>query len=139
VAFGLGGVPGRGAEGHHFRLAPATKQDALSMLDGIQAMDAEGRARQAIRQPDAIAESCNGLAGLITDFPERFPRWTSIRCSPPNPTRSAPTCALSVDFAPPPPRPRPNHDDIVRQRNRIMKPKSVAVIGARRDRKSALR
>jgi acetyl coenzyme A synthetase (ADP forming)-like protein len=37
---------------------------------------------------------------------------------------------IVVDFTPPAPRPRPNHDDIVRQMNRIMKPKAVAVIGA---------
>src|SRR6266446_5657910 len=77
VAFGLGGVLVEVLKDITFRLAPATKQDALSMLDAIAA---------------------------------------DVR--------------IVVDFAPPPPRPRPNHDDIVRQMNRIMKPKSVAVIGA---------
>jgi hypothetical protein len=37
VAFGLGGVLVEVLKDITFRLAPATKQDALSMLDGIQA------------------------------------------------------------------------------------------------------
>src|SRR5882757_9358090 len=39
VAFGLGGVLVEVLKDITFRLAPATKQDALSMLDGIQALE----------------------------------------------------------------------------------------------------
>jgi acyl-CoA synthetase (NDP forming) len=37
---------------------------------------------------------------------------------------------IVLDFAPPVPRYRPSHDDIVRQMNRIMRPDALAVIGA---------
>ena len=37
---------------------------------------------------------------------------------------------IVVDFSPAPARYRPKHEDIVRDMNRIMKPKAVAVIGA---------
>ena len=39
VAFGLGGVLVEVLKDITFRLAPATKADALSMLDGIQAAE----------------------------------------------------------------------------------------------------
>jgi len=40
---------GRGSERHHLPLAPATKPDALSMLDGIQAMKCSRACAAAIR------------------------------------------------------------------------------------------
>ena len=47
VAFGLGGVLVEVLKDITFRLAPATKDDALSMLDGIaRGGDPEGRARR---------------------------------------------------------------------------------------------
>ena len=52
VAFGLGGVLVEVLKDITFRLAPATKEDALSMLDGIQAHEMlKGRARQRSGQP----------------------------------------------------------------------------------------
>src|SRR6201999_3160783 len=69
------------------------------------------------------------VSNLITDFPEI----SEMDLNPVFATKSDAIAAdvrIVVDFDPKPPRPRPNHDDIVRQMNRIMKPKSVAVIGA---------
>ena len=52
VAFGLGGVLVEVMKDITFRLAPATKDDALSMLDGIAGGgNAEGRARLRSGQP----------------------------------------------------------------------------------------
>jgi acetyl coenzyme A synthetase (ADP forming)-like protein len=130
VAFGLGGVLVEVLKDITFRLAPATKQDALSMLDGIQAHEMlKGVRGSDPANRDAIADIIVNVSKLITDFPE-------IAEMDLNPVFATKTNAIAadvrivVDFAPPPPRPRPNHDDIVRQMNRIMKPKSVAVIGA---------
>jgi acetyl coenzyme A synthetase (ADP forming)-like protein len=130
VAFGLGGVLVEVLKDITFRLAPATKQDALSMLDGIQAHEMLKGVRGADpANRDAIADIIVNVSRLITDFPE-------IAEMDLNPVFATKTNAIAadvrivVDFAPKPPRPRPNHDDIVRQMNRIMKPKSVAVIGA---------
>jgi acetyl coenzyme A synthetase (ADP forming)-like protein len=130
VAFGLGGVLVEVLKDITFRLAPATKQDALSMLDGIQAHEMlKGVRGSEPANRDAIADIIVNVSKLITDFPD-------IAEMDLNPVFATKTSAIAadvrivVDFAPKPPRPRPNHDDIVRQMNRIMKPKSVAVIGA---------
>jgi acetyl coenzyme A synthetase (ADP forming)-like protein len=130
VAFGLGGVLVEVLKDITFRLAPATKQDALSMLDGIQAHEMlKGVRGSDPANRDAIADIIVNVSKLITDFPEV----TEMDLNPVFATKSNAIAAdvrIVVDFDPKPPRPRPNHDDIVRQMNRIMKPKSVAVIGA---------
>ena len=130
VAFGLGGVLVEVLKDITFRLAPATKEDALSMLDGIQAAEMlKGVRGSDPANRDAIAAIIVNVSRLITDFPEI----SEMDLNPVFATKSNAIAAdvrIVVDFAPPPPRPRPNHDDIVRQMNRIMKPKSVAVIGA---------
>jgi acetyl coenzyme A synthetase (ADP forming)-like protein len=130
VAFGLGGVLVEVLKDITFRLAPATKQDALSMLDGIQAHEMlKGVRGSDPANRDAIADIIVNVSQLITDFPEI----SEMDLNPVFATKADAIAAdvrIVVDFAPPPPRPRPNHDDIVRQMNRIMKPKSVAVIGA---------
>jgi acetyl coenzyme A synthetase (ADP forming)-like protein len=130
VAFGLGGVLVEVLKDITFRLAPATKEDALSMLDGIQAHEMlKGVRGSDPANRDAIADIIVNVSRLITDFPEI----TEMDLNPVFATKDAAIAAdvrIVVDFAPKPPRPRPNHDDIVRQMNRIMKPKAVAVIGA---------
>jgi acetyl coenzyme A synthetase (ADP forming)-like protein len=130
VAFGLGGVLVEVLKDITFRLAPATKQDALSMLDGIQAHEMlKGVRGSDPADRDAIADIIVNVSKLITDFPEI----AEMDLNPVFATKDSAVAAdvrIVVDFAPKPPRPRPDHDDIVRQMNRIMKPKSVAVIGA---------
>jgi acetyl coenzyme A synthetase (ADP forming)-like protein len=130
VAFGLGGVLVEVLKDITFRLAPASKQDALSMLDGIQAHEMlKGVRGSDPVDRDAIADIIVNVSRLISDFPEI----TEMDLNPVFATKANAIAAdvrIVVDFAPKAPRPRPNHDDIVRQMNRIMKPKSVAVIGA---------
>jgi acetyl coenzyme A synthetase (ADP forming)-like protein len=130
VAFGLGGVLVEVLKDITFRMAPATKDDALSMLDGIQAHEMlKGVRGSDPANRDAIAGIIVNVSQLITDFPEI----SEMDLNPVFATKSDAIAAdvrIVVDFDPKPPRPRPNHDDIVRQMNRIMKPKSVAVIGA---------
>ena len=130
VAFGLGGVLVEVLKDITFRLAPATKQDALSMLDGIQAHEMlKGVRGSDPANRDAIADIIVNVSQLITDFPEI----SEMDLNPVFATKADAIAAdvrIVVDFTPAAPRPRPNHDDIVRQMNRIMKPKAVAVIGA---------
>jgi acetyl coenzyme A synthetase (ADP forming)-like protein len=130
VAFGLGGVLVEVLKDITFRLAPATKDDALSMLDGIQAHEMlKGVRGSDPANRDAIAEIIVNVSKLITDFPDI----TEMDLNPVFATKDNAIAAdvrIVVDFAPKAPRPRPKHDDIVRQMNRIMKPKAVAVIGA---------
>jgi len=130
VAFGLGGILVEVLKDITFRLAPATREDALSMLDGIAAAEILKGVRGA--KPvhrDALAMLIQSVSQLVADFPEI----AEMDLNPVFASESGAVAAdvrIVVDFSPPPPRFRPSHDDIVRDMNRIMKPDAVAVIGA---------
>jgi acetyl coenzyme A synthetase (ADP forming)-like protein len=130
VAFGLGGVLVEVLKDVTFRLAPASKDDALSMLDGIQAAEMlKGVRGGAAVSRDALADIIVQVSRLISDFPEidemdLNPVFATDR------EAIAADVRIVVDFAPRPERYRPSHDDIVAKMNRIMKPDAVAVIGA---------
>src|ERR1700675_3761076 len=130
VAFGLGGILVEVLKDITFRLAPATRADALSMLDGIAAAEILRGIRGA--QPvdrEALATMIGSVSQLVADFPE-------ISAPHPNPVFAPPAGATAadvrvvLDFKPPVVRYRPSQEVIVRQMNRIMKPDAVAVIGA---------
>jgi acyl-CoA synthetase (NDP forming) len=71
VAFGLGGVLVEILKDVTFRLAPATKQDALSMLDGIQAHEMLHGVRGGDPvSRDALADVIVKVSQLVSDFPE---------------------------------------------------------------------
>ncbi|MEZ5831806.1 MAG: acetate--CoA ligase family protein [Dongiaceae bacterium] len=130
VAFGLGGVLVEVLKDITFRLAPATKEDALSMLDSIQAAEMlKGvRGGEAVNR-DAIATIIQRVGDLVSDFPEIV----EMDLNPVFATSKGAIAAdvrIVVDFAPKESRYRPKQEDIVRQMNRIMKPDAVAVIGA---------
>src|SRR5271156_6270327 len=130
VAFGLGGILVEVLKDITFRLAPASKEDALSMLDGIAAAEILRGVRGA--KPvdrEALAGIIQNVSQLIADFPEI----AEMDLNPVFATKSGATAAdvrIVVDFAPQPERYRPGQEEIVRQMNRIMKPDAVAVIGA---------
>ncbi len=130
VAFGLGGVLVEVLKDITFRLAPATHDDALSMLDGIQA----AQMLKGVRGSDpvnreALATLIVSVSQLVSDFPE-------ISEMDLNPVFASKTGAIAadvrivVDFAQKTPRYRPPEAEVVKSMNRIMMPKSVAVIGA---------
>jgi acetyl coenzyme A synthetase (ADP forming)-like protein len=130
VAFGLGGVLVEVLKDITFRLAPASREDALSMLDGVAAAELLKGVRGA--QPvhrDALANVIVGVSQLVSDFPEI----AELDLNPVFATPQGATAAdvrIVLDFNPAPARYRPKHEDIVRDMNRIMKPDAVAVIGA---------
>src|SRR5882762_7189552 len=71
VAFGLGGVLVEVLKDVTFRLAPATKDDALSMLDGIQAHDMlKGVRGSDPVNREALADIIIKVSQLVSDFPE---------------------------------------------------------------------
>jgi acetyl coenzyme A synthetase (ADP forming)-like protein len=130
IAFGLGGVLVEVVKDVTFRLAPATRDDALSMLDSIQAAELLKGVRGG--EPvdrDALAQLVVAISELVTDFPE-------ISEVDLNPVLARPDGLTAVDvrivldFDPAPARHRPSHDEMLRAMNRIMKPNAVAVIGA---------
>ena len=130
VAFGLGGVLVEVLKDITFRLAPATTDDALSMLDGIQAHEMlEGvRGGEAVSR-DALADIIVKVSQLVSEFPEIV----ELDLNPVFATKSGAVAAdvrivVDFDYTPrPPPRAR---EDIVAAMNRIMMPKAIAVIGA---------
>jgi len=130
VAFGLGGILVEVLKDITFRLAPASKADALSMLDGIAAAEILKGVRGAPPvNRAALATMISNVSQLVADF-------TEIAEMDLNPVFASKAGAIAadvrivVDFAPQPERYRPSQETIVGQMNRIMKPEAVAVIGA---------
>ena len=130
VAFGLGGVLVEVLKDITFRLAPVTREEALSMLDGIQAAEMlKGvRGGDPVNR-DALADMIVRVSQLVNDYPEI----SELDLNPVFATKDGAIAAdvrIVVDYNQPAPRPRPSQDDIVKAMNRIMKPQAVAVIGA---------
>src|SRR5712675_1869305 len=130
VAFGLGGILVEVLKDITFRLAPATNEDALSMLDGIAAAEILRGVRGA-KPVDrgALPSMIERVSSLIADFPEI----SELDLNPVFATEHGATAAdvrIVLNFNPAPARDRPNQADIVEKMNRIMKPKALAVIGA---------
>jgi acetyl coenzyme A synthetase (ADP forming)-like protein len=130
VAFGMGGVLVEVLKDITFRLAPATTEDALSMLDGIQAAEILRGVRGA--QPvdrAALGNMIERVSALVADFPEI----SELDLNPVFASEKGATAAdvrVVLNFNPPPARFRPDPKLIVEQMNRIMRPNAVAVIGA---------
>ena len=130
VAFGLGGVLVEVLKDITFRLAPATREDAFSMLDGIQAAEM----LKGVRGGDpvnreALANLIVGVSELVSDFPEI----SELDLNPVFASKDGAIAAdvrIVLDFAPKAPRHRPEEKDVLASMNRIMQPKSLAVIGA---------
>ena len=130
VAFGLGGVLVEVLRDVTFRLAPAVRDDALSMLDGVAAAEIlRGVRGGAAVHREALADVIVGVSELVNDFPE-------IREVDLNPVladadgATAVDSVMTVDFTPQPEPYRPSQQEIVSAMRRIMNPKAVAVIGA---------
>jgi acetyl coenzyme A synthetase (ADP forming)-like protein len=125
VAFGLGGILVEVMKDATFRLAPTSHVDALGMLDSIAAADVlKGVRGAAAVNREAIALIIERVSELVADFPE-------ISELDLNPVFATPAdVRVVIDPHPLPARYRPSHDEIVRSMNHIMKPDSVAVIGA---------
>ncbi|HEX7439062.1 MAG TPA: acetate--CoA ligase family protein [Caldimonas sp.] len=130
VAFGLGGVLVEVLKDITFRLAPATQADAYSMLDGIKAAEMlKGVRGSDPVHREALAKLIVQVSQLVSDFPEI----TEMDLNPVFASKNGAIAAdvrIVVDFAPKTPRYRPAEADVLKSMNRIMQPKSLAVIGA---------
>jgi acetyl coenzyme A synthetase (ADP forming)-like protein len=130
VAFGMGGVLVEVLKDVTFRLAPATREDAASMLDGIQAAEMLRGVRggKPVKR-EALQNLIVRVSQLVTDFPE-------ISEMDLNPVFASESGAIAADvrivvnFEQKAPRFRPDEKSVVTAMNRIMKPKAVAVVGA---------
>src|SRR6201998_2834002 len=130
VAFGLGGVLVEILKDITFRLAPATKADALSMLDGIQARDM----LKGVRGGDPVnreklADVIVKVSQLVSDFPEII----ELDLNPVFASKNDAVAAdvrIVVDFNYKPREKPRSTEEIAKALSRIMQPKAVAVIGA---------
>ena len=130
VAFGLGGVLVEVLKDVTFRLAPTSTEEALSMIDGIQAAEILRSVRGAPpADRDALAGIIHRLGHLVTDFPQL----SEVDLNPVLVTARGATAVdvrilVDPDAAKEPVR--FTQDEILASMTRIMKPVSVAVIGA---------
>lgn len=130
VAFGLGGVLVEVLKDVTFRLAPLDHAEAKSMIDGIEAAEVLRGVRGADGVDlDALADVIQRVSTLVTDFPE-------IREFDLNPVfaTASGACAADVrilvetgEVVEPV---RPSREEILRVMNRLMNPRSIAVVGA---------
>jgi acetyl coenzyme A synthetase (ADP forming)-like protein len=130
VAFGLGGILVEILKDVTFRLAPVSRDEALSMLDGIRAADVLKGARgtEPINR-EALASLIVNVSRLVDEVPQIVELDLNPVFARPDGATAA-DVRIVVDFAPKKARHRPSQDEIVRSMNRIMKPAAVAVIGA---------
>jgi acyl-CoA synthetase (NDP forming) len=130
VAFGMGGVLVEVLKDVTFRLAPATREDAESMLGSIQAAEMLRGVRggKPVNR-EALQDLIVRVSQLVSDFPE-------ISEMDLNPVFASEDGAIAADvrivvnFEQKAPRYRPDEEEVVTAMNRIMRPKAVAVIGA---------
>jgi len=130
VAFGLGGILVEVLKDITFRLAPAATDQALSMLESIDAADVLNGVRGADPvDKNALAEIIVNVSNLISEFPE-------IQEMDLNPVFAgkdgaiAVDALISVDFSPQPEIFRPPEAEIKATMQQIFHPRSIAVIGA---------
>ena len=129
IAFGIGGILVEVMKDITFRMAPVGKKEALSMLDSIGAAEVlrgvrGGKGVDRAALADIIAK----VSKLVSDFPE-------IREVDLNPIFATEKGARAVDVRivigdTPQPRQRFEQSAILAAMQRIMNPRSVAVIGA---------
>jgi acetyl coenzyme A synthetase (ADP forming)-like protein len=129
VAFGLGGILVEVLKDVTFRLAPLSQDEALGMLDSIEAKDVlKGVRGEPPVNREALALILSHVGALVSDFPEI----TELDL---NPVFATPKGATVADVRivigeSLPAKYRPSQTEIVRSMNHIMKPDAVAVIGA---------
>jgi acetyl coenzyme A synthetase (ADP forming)-like protein len=130
VAFGLGGILVEVLKDITFRLAPATKDQALSMLESIEASEVLNGVRGAdAADKQAIADIITNVSNLISEFPEI----QEMDLNPVFATKDsaiAVDALITVDFSDQPEIFRPSDREIKEVMSHIFHPRSIAVIGA---------
>jgi acetyl coenzyme A synthetase (ADP forming)-like protein len=130
VAFGLGGVLVEVLKDVAFRLAPVERDEARAMMDGIAAARVLDGVRGLARaDKDALAALIEAVSRLVGDFPEISELDLNPVFALPD-GAIAPDVRILLDFAPRAEPVRRSREEILRAMNRIMRPRSIAVIGA---------
>ncbi len=129
IAFGLGGVFVEVMKDITFRMAPVSETEALSMLDSVAAAEVLRGVRggKGVDRA-ALADIISKVSKLVNDIPEI----KEVDLNPIFATEKG-ACAVDVRIVigdPPQPRQRFTQSEILTAMQRIMNPRSVAVIGA---------
>jgi acetyl coenzyme A synthetase (ADP forming)-like protein len=129
IAFGLGGVLVEVMKDITFRMAPVSENEALSMLDSVAAAEVLRGVRggKGVDRA-ALADIISKVSKLVNDVPEI----QEVDLNPIFATEKG-ACAVDVRIVigdPPQPRQRFTQSEILTAMQRIMNPRSVAVIGA---------
>jgi acetyl coenzyme A synthetase (ADP forming)-like protein len=130
VAFGMGGVMVEVLRDITFHLAPVTADEARNMLDAIRSQELlNGIRGSAAVNRQALATLIQSVSRLATDYPQI----AEIDLNPVFASSNGVVAAdvrILLDFEPPPARYQPTRDEILRAMSRIMRPESIAIIGA---------
>jgi acetyl coenzyme A synthetase (ADP forming)-like protein len=130
VAFGLGGILVEVLKDVTFRMAPVTTSEARAMVDAIGAAKVLDGVRGL---PAADKDAVAGVIERVSILVDRFPEIAEVDLNPVFAMAQGAIAAdvrILLDFAPQTARFRPSREEILGAMNRIMRPKSVAVIGA---------
>ncbi|MBB4929220.1 acetyl coenzyme A synthetase (ADP forming)-like protein [Lipingzhangella halophila] len=130
VAFGLGGVLVEVLKDVTFRMAPLDHNEAKSMVDGIKAAEVLQGARGA--EPadrEALADVIQRVSALVTDFPEIGEFDLNPVFASADGARAA-DIRILLDSEGATERERPSEEEILGVMQRMMNPRSVAVVGA---------
>ncbi|RKS05751.1 acyl-CoA synthetase (NDP forming) [Nocardiopsis sp. Huas11] len=130
VVFGLGGVLVEVLKDVAFRLAPLTREEALSQIGDIRTAEVLDGVRGAPAvDREALADVLVRLSDLVADFPE-------IAEADLNPVFASPDGAIAadlrfvLDFEPAEGPRKFSREEILESMERIFKPRSIAIIGA---------
>nr|WP_206441247.1 acetate--CoA ligase family protein [Streptomyces boncukensis] len=130
VAFGLGGTLVEVLKDVTFRLAPVTEAEAESMLDSLRAAEVLRGVRGAPgADRAALAGQLRRVSQLVDDFPEIAEVDLNPVIATPDGT-CAPDVRILLAAEPPRERRRYTRAEILTTMRRLMRPRSVAVIGA---------
>ena len=129
VAFGVGGIEVEVSRDVTFSLSPVDAAEASRMLDRLQASPL---LRGVRGQPGVDREALAGLLVSVSRLLEDHPEVLEVDL---NPVISGAAGALAVDVrillgAPPPRLERASQQEILRSMTKLMRPASIAVIGA---------
>ncbi|MCL5044474.1 MAG: acetate--CoA ligase family protein [Deltaproteobacteria bacterium] len=130
VAFGLGGVLVEALADVTFRLTPVDAGEAARMLRSVRgsALLDSMRGGGPVNR-EALASLITTVSHLVEDFPEIAEVDLNPVFATPEGVQAADVRIL-LDFSPPVARYRPSQQEILSAMNRIMRPRSLAVIGA---------
>jgi acetyl coenzyme A synthetase (ADP forming)-like protein len=131
MTFGIGGVLVEVLRDVTFRLAPTTGEDALEMVNGIQAAEVLRGVRGAAGvDQQALVTMIEAVSELVTDFDEI----TEVDLNPVLAREDGATAVdarfvVSFEEAEEKP-PRYSTEEILETMNALMRPKAIAVVGA---------